>query len=163
MIKTIKIPSERLPVLIGTRGHVKRQIEKKTNTKITVGDEVTIEGESIDILAAENIVKAIGRGFSPETSSLLLDEDNTLYIIELPKNERSASRIRSRLIGTNGKSRRNIERLTKTNISIYGKTVAIIGKYANVVFAEDAINKIIKGISHRFVYEFLETKQNELE
>lgn len=163
MIKTVKIPHERVAVLIGTRGSVKRQIEKKTGTKVTVGEEVNIEGESLGVLDAENVIKAIGRGFAPENSMLLLEEDHTLLVIELPKSERASKRVKSRIIGTNGKSRRNLERLTKTHIAVYGKTVSIIGKYSNAAMAEEAVNKIIKGISHRFVYQFLEAKQSELE
>ena len=144
MIKTIKIPNERLAIIIGTKGSTKRQIQRKTKTKILVDEEVTIEGESLDILNAENVIKAIGRGFAPEIALLLLIEDNTLSIIDLPKNARTMKRIKSRLIGTNGKSRRNLERLTRTYISVYGKTVAIIGKYDNVALAESSVNKIIK-------------------
>ncbi|MFA4819991.1 MAG: KH domain-containing protein [Candidatus Aenigmatarchaeota archaeon] len=161
MIKNIKIPEERIPVLIGRYGATKKGVEKKTKTKILIGEEISIEGESLATLDAENIVKAIGRGFSPEISMMLIDEENTLSIIDLPKGERTRKRISSRLIGTNGKSRRNIERLTGTYISVYGKTVSIIGKYQNVDMAGQAVKKIIEGIPHRFVYEFLEGKQNE--
>jgi ribosomal RNA assembly protein len=161
MIKTVRIPEERLPVLIGKNGITKRRIEKLTKTKITVEEEVEIDGESLDVITAENIVKAIGRGFSPENAEELAEEDATLMIIELPKDEHNAKRLRSRLIGTNGKCRRNIERLTGVKMSVYGKTVAVIGSYNDVSLAENAINKIIKGIPHRFVYEFLEGKQDE--
>ncbi|MBS3051430.1 MAG: RNA-processing protein [Candidatus Aenigmarchaeota archaeon] len=162
MIKNIKIPEERLPVLIGKNGMTKRSIQRKTKTKIDASEEeVIIEGESIGVLDAESIIKAIGRGFSPVHAELLLDEDNTFLIIELPKGEKTLKRLKSRLIGTRGKSRRNIERLTGTYISVYGKTVSVIGKYSNVNMAEQAVQKIIKGIPHRFVYEFLEARQDE--
>lgn len=162
MIKNIKIPEERLPVLIGKKGMTKRFIERKTKTKIAAGEEeIIIEGESIGVLDAESIIKAIGRGFSPEHAELLLDEENTLVIMDLPKSKKSQKRLKSRLIGTRGKSRRNIERLTGTYISVYGKTISLIGSYNNVNLAEQAVQKIIKGIPHRFVYEFLEARQNE--
>lgn len=162
MIKNIKIPEERLPVLIGKKGMTKRSIERKTKTKISADEEeIVIEGESIGVLDAENIIKAIGRGFSPEIAENLLDEDNTLIIIDLPKSEKAQKRLKSRLIGTKGKSRRNIERLTGTYMSVYGKTVSLIGNYSNMNLAEQAVQKIIKGIPHRFVYEFLEARQHE--
>ncbi|KHO47571.1 MAG: ribosomal RNA assembly protein [archaeon GW2011_AR5] len=164
MIKNVKIPEERLPVLIGKNGATKRSIQRKTKTKITAGEEeIIIDGESIGVLDAESVIKAIGRGFSPVHAELLMDEENTLVIIELPKGEKTQKRLKSRLIGTRGKSRRNIERLTGTYISVYGKTVSLIGKYGNVSLAEQAIQKIIKGIPHRFVYEFLEARQDERE
>lgn len=163
MIKNIKIPEDRLPVLIGKNGITKKSIQRKTKTKITAGEEeIVIKGEeSIGVLDAESIIKAIGRGFSPERAELLLKEENTLMIIELPKGEKTLKRLKSRLIGTKGKSRRNIERLTGTYVSVYGKTVSLIGKYENVNLAEQAVQKIIKGVPHRFVYEFLEGKQSE--
>ena len=162
MIKNIKIPEERLPVLIGRNGMTRKSIEKKTKTKIdATEEEVVIEGESIGVLDAESIIKAIGRGFSPESAELLLDEENTLMIIDLPRGEKTQRRVKSRLIGTKGKSRRNVEQLTGTRISIYGKTISLIGKYENVALAEQAIQKIIKGVPHRFVYEFLEERQHE--
>ena len=162
MIKNIKIPEERLPIIIGVKGSTKRQIQRKTETKIKVDEEITIEGESLNVLDAENVIKAIGRGFSPDIAYELLKEDTAFSITELPRDARQRARIKSRLIGTGGKSRRNIERLTGTYVSVYGKTVCLIGKYENIYFAEQAIKKIIDGLPHRLVYEFLEGKQNEL-
>ena len=162
MIKNIKIPEDRLPVLIGKNGMTKKSIQRKTKTKISASEEeIVVEGESIGVLDAENIIRAIGRGFSPQVALLLLDEENTLLIIDLPKGEKTLKRLKSRLIGTKGKSRRNLERLTGVFVSVYGKTVSLIGKYDNVNLAEQAVKKIIKGIPHRFVYEFLEARQNE--
>ena len=50
----------------------------------------------------------------------------------------------------------NLERLTGTRISIYGKTAAIIGAFDDVERAKEAIEKLVGGFSHRSVYEFLE-------
>ena len=36
MIDTVKIPEDRISVLIGTKGFTKRKVEKGTKTKITV-------------------------------------------------------------------------------------------------------------------------------
>ena len=167
MIKSVNVPKERIAVLIGERGNSKRSIEKLTHTNITIHKEETdersasnsieIEGESLDVLTAENIVKAVGRGFSPDNALKLADESTALDIIQLPKT--GLERIRSRIIGAKGKSRKNLEMLTNTNISIYGKTVSIIGIYENVAFAHEAVEKLIKGFSHKSVYAFLEAKK----
>jgi ribosomal RNA assembly protein len=159
MLKKILIPQERLAVVIGKRGSIKRGIEKNTNTKITVFDDIQIEGEALDVLSAENIISAIGRGFSPKHAMGLLEEENTLMIIELPRNEKMLKRTRSRLIGTRGKTRKNIEEYTKTKISIYGKTASIIGTYDCAEFAKEALEKLIKGLSHKSVYKFLEERK----
>lgn len=152
MIKELSIPRSRMAVLIGRNGEIKRMIENRTKTKIRINDFVRIEGDLIGAMSAENIVKAIGRGFSPENALQLLDEEKTLYIIQLPDSKTALKRIRSRLIGTRGKARRNIERFTHTKISIYGKTVSIIGGYEDVDKARSAIEKLISGVSHRSVY-----------
>ena len=160
MIKSVNIPKERIAVLIGEHGHSKKSIEKLTHTVITINEEVQIDGNSLDVLTAENIVKAIGRGFSPENALKLADEEIYLDIIQLPKTR--LERLRSRIIGAKGKARRNLEVLTGTKISVYGKTVSIIGKYENVFTAREALEKLIKGFTHKSVYAFLESKQSAL-
>jgi ribosomal RNA assembly protein len=156
----LKIPKERVAVLIGRGGRVKKGIEKRTNTSITIDEgDVSIEGESIDMLRARDIVLAIGRGFSPEIAFRLFKEDNVLEIIplmDLIHSERELSRKKGRIIGRKGKTRNVIESVTNTNISVYGKSVAIIGRYDNVETAKEAILKLIKGARHSAVYRFLE-------
>lgn len=159
MEKIIKIPKSRIAVLIGEKGFTKRKIQDCTKTKIIVSDEeISIDGEGINIMDAENIVKAIGRGFSPENAFELLEENKTMLQIPLPEDRKILKRIKSRLIGTGGKARRNIERLTNTHVSIFGKTVSIIGDYENAECAFQAIEKLIKGYSHKSVYSFLEKR-----
>ena len=70
MIETVMIPDERKSVLIGKDGSVKKQIENATSTKITIGDGVVIEGEGLDVIKTQQIIKAIGRGFSSDNSLL---------------------------------------------------------------------------------------------
>ena len=159
MIATILIPRMRIPVVLGTNGATKHDIEEKTNTKIFIGEEITIEGEALDVMAAENIIKAIGRGFAPSKALKLLDEEKVLYVFQLPKTENELTRIRSRIIGTMGKARRNLERLTNTQISVYGKTVSIIGCYEDADRAKEAIEKLIFGSTHSNVYRFLELRE----
>lgn len=153
MIKELSIPRRRIPAVIGGKGETKRLIERETHTKLVVGEFVTITGEIVDIMLAENIVRAIGRGFSPYRAMDLLDEEKTLYIIQLPDNKASLKRIKARVIGTSGKARRNIERLTHTKISVYGKTVSIIGGYNDVEKAKDALERLIAGARHGSVYK----------
>ncbi|MEM7819566.1 MAG: KH domain-containing protein [Candidatus Aenigmatarchaeota archaeon] len=157
MIKMMRIPEERISVLIGKNGQTKKQIEKMTKTKIIINDEISISGDPINVMCAENIIRAIGRGFSPDIAKNLIDENKDLYIIVLPKNENKLKRIKSRIIGTKGKCRKKIEMFTKTYICVYGKTVSIIGEYDNIEKARKAIEKLINGVSHKNVYKFLES------
>lgn len=160
MISSIMIPRKRIPVVLGINGATKKDIEDKTHTKIFIGEEITIEGEALDVMAAENIVKAIGRGFAPPAALELLDEEKVLYVIPLQKSEKELKRIKSRIIGTLGKARRNLERLTNTYISVYGKTVSIIGSYEDAEHAKTGIEKLIAGSKHNNVYSFLERRKH---
>ena len=161
MIKIIRIPKQRISVLIGKEGKTKSYIEKSTKTKIIVEEDVTVEGEDLNVVSACDIIKAIGRGFKPEDSIELLDENKMLQVIPIEKKKNILIRIKSRLIGTHGKARRNIELLTKTKISVYGKTVSVIGEYENVKMSVDAIERLISGSPHKNVYKHLEQNKSE--
>jgi len=83
-----KLPPERVGVLIGEGGKVKTEIMKRTRTRITVDSTtgmVIIEPESPDVspftvMKAQEIVKAIAYGFSPERAMRLLDDDQILVV-----------------------------------------------------------------------------------
>ena len=156
MIKEIKVAEDRIGAVIGNRGNTKKDIERYTNTALEIGDVVTISGEALDVLTAENIVRAIGRGFAPHRALDLLDENYTLVV--LPLNPKSATRIKARVIGTKGKTRVRIQKLTRTSLCIYGKTISIIGTYHRADLARDAVQKLIEGAPHTAVYEFLERR-----
>lgn len=164
----LKIPQERIAVLIGEKGETKKEIESQTKTKLNVSKEgdVTIIGkDALLLFTAREIVRAIGRGFNPKTALLLLQTDYTLEIIDLKsfagKNKSALIRLRGRVIGQEGKARREIERLTNTHLSVHGKTVAIIGKTEDVFNACQSVNMLLGGSMHRTAYHFLERKKKE--
>jgi len=166
-VQYLKIPKERVPVLIGEKGAVKHDIEKRTKTKVDIEDSSVCVGTTqenyMDELVAGNIVLAIGRGFNPETAMLLLREDYTLEVISLRDYANTPSaldRIKGRVIGTNGKARKNLEELTGTCISVYGKTISIIGSYDDVASSKGAVSMLIGGARHASVYRFLEKRKS---
>lgn len=170
MQQETRITKERIGVLIGKKGMTKREIEEKTKTNILIDSEeglVSIEGEEADgFLRAVEIVKAIARGFSPERAfTLFEDEDLYLEVIDLSEvadGPGKMERIRGRIIGREGKSRSQIEDLSSTEISVYGKTVAIIGMIDHVKVAREAIEMLINGVSHESVFAFLDRKKREM-
>lgn len=166
----LKIPEERVAVLIGTGGSVKKRIEDKTGIHLIIEDgDVTLEGEGLGLLTARDIVQAIGRGFSPEVAFNLFNEDYVLEIIplmEIISSEKELIRKRGRIIGSRGKTRNFIEGITHTSVSVYGKSVGIIGKYEDVQTAKEAILMLLHGARHSTVYRFLERtrmQQDEIE
>lgn len=160
----IKIPKRRIAVLIGEKGKVKRELQKLTSTTLKIdsdeGDVTIISEESIDVFNTKPIVQAIARGFNPEIAFKLLEEENCLEIIDITdfslKSKKKLIRLKSRIIGAKGKARKNIEMLTHTDISVYGKTVSIIGTQENTYLAKRAIQNLLQGSRHGKVYGFIE-------
>jgi ribosomal RNA assembly protein len=114
----------------------------------------------LDLNKALEIVMAISKGFSPERAFNLFNEENSLEVIDLRdyvgKSSNSLSRVKSRLIGEKGKSRRTIEELTGSYISIYGHHVGIIGSPDQINLTTEAITRLCSGRSHKNVYNFLQ-------
>jgi len=171
----VRIPKERVGVLIGPNGETKKLLERMLSVNLEVESDtggVTIflkEGaeDPSALLRAKDVVTAIGRGFSPEHAfKLIQDENAVLDIIDLRtifgRSESDIRRIKGRIIGMEGKTRRTIEELTDTHISIYGHTVGIIGNIENVQVAREAVQMLIEGRQHATVYGFLHRKRREL-
>lgn len=167
----IKIPLERVGVLIGVRGHVKDTIEKRLGVKIIINSkdgDVNLTSSDPDpslLFRARDIVLTIGRGFSPEKAFKLLNEDINLCVIDLRELFESISditRVKSRIIGKAGKTRRILEEETTTSISVYGYTVSIIGDLEHLEVAKEAVEMFIRGVLHRNVYKYLSMKRNDL-
>ncbi|HZX33749.1 MAG TPA: KH domain-containing protein [archaeon] len=164
------VPHERIGVLIGRKGETKRKIERKTRTRIEIdsgGGEVEViqEGaqQPFQHLKAMKIVKAIARGFSPEKAFRLLDDECVLEMIELKevlgKNPSLLKSKKGRVIGSSGKARDEIEKDTGASISVYGKTISIIGKEEQVLKAGNAVEMLLKGATHSAVFDSLRRKR----
>jgi ribosomal RNA assembly protein len=171
----IRIPKERVGVLIGPEGRTKKTIEEKLAVVLQIESEaggvtITLTENANDpstLFKAKDVVTAIGRGFSPEHAfRLIRDDDAMLDMIDLRlifgKSESDIRRVKGRIIGMDGKTRRIIEELTETSICVYGHTVSIIGNMEQVQAAREAIQMLIDGSSHGTVYRFLHRKRREL-
>jgi len=165
-MEQLKIPKERIACLIGLKGKDKREIEEKTKTRIEINSEegdVIINGDSVNCYDCREIVKAIGRGFNPKIALMLLDEDYYFELISMEeytrKSKNDLARVKARLIGAKGKARRMIERMTNTYLSVYGKTVGIIGLQEDVILAKQAIISLLQGSKHGNVYAYIEKQK----
>ena len=72
------------------------------------------------------------------------------------KRSNQQRRIRSRIIGSQGKVRKLIESLTDTEITIYKSTVVIIGEQEGLFAARQAIEMLAGGSEHGSVLGYLE-------
>lgn len=170
----VKIPKERVGILIGPEGKVKQYIEEKLQVKLDVDSEgsitLTLSEKATDpslLLKAKDVVTAIGRGFSPEiVSRLIRNEDEIFDLIDLRvifgRSESDIKRIKGRIIGAEGKTRKLIEELSEADVVVYGHTVGLIGSFEQVDTAHNAVQMIIEGCQHHTVYNYLQKKRTEL-
>jgi len=171
----VRIPKERVGVLIGPEGKVKRDIEERLQVKLEIdseagGVEINLSEKATDpslLFRAKDVVTAIGRGFSSDQAYRLIRSEDTIFdFIDLRnifgRSESDIRRVKSRIIGMNGKTRRTIEELTDADTVIYGHTVGFIGTFEQVDIARNAVQMIIQGSEHHTVYNFLQKKRREL-
>lgn len=159
----IKIPQKRIEFLKKNKKSIE-QLENFAQIKITINEEIVIDGESLNIFQAKNVLKAFGRGFEMDDALNLLDEDYCLDIINLTEHTKSKNRIntlKSRIIGTHGKTKKYIEEYSNVKIAVFGKTISIIGKWNKINTARKAIEMLIDGCSHNRLYRWLESKSVE--
>jgi ribosomal RNA assembly protein len=172
-MEAIKIPEKRIMALRGTADATINLLEKKLNVQIDVDEDgaVTLEGEPVDKFFATPVIRAIGRGFDANVAVKLLSDENGLHIIDIrdyAKTKESLARLKGRVIGEKGKSRKVIEEQSECDLAIYGHTVGIIGHLEDIEIAANAVFKLLEGQPHSSVYLYLEKikrrkKQQEME
>jgi ribosomal RNA assembly protein len=163
----VRIPEDRVGVLIGPGGKTKHDVEQRTKTHLVIdpsdgGVSVTSPDESdpLGVLQARDMVLAIARGFSPERAARLMKPDTFLGVIDIKRvtgrrQKGQMWRVRSRLIGQNGKARSRIEELSGCSMSIYGNTVALIGQEKQLERATRAVEMLLRGSEHSVVFHML--------
>ncbi len=170
-IGTVKIPKERIPIMIGKEGQTKKVIEALGEVKLSVDSvdgnvSVDQRGDALKATLSISAVQAIARGFNPEIAKTLFDDYMQLIVVSLREFAKPGSRrieeLKGRIIGRDGKTRKVIEDLTSTRISVYGDTVSIIGDYVSIQYSREAIGMIIAGKKHRSVYQYLEKRVKEI-
>jgi ribosomal RNA assembly protein len=162
-------------VIIGPDGVTKKNIEGKLSVELQIDSDsgdvtITMSEKATDpsmLFKAKDVVTALGRGFSPEHAfRLVRDEDAILDVIDLRtafgKSEADIKRVKGRIIGMNGKTRRLIEELTDAQVAVFGHTVSIIGTIEQAGVAREAVEMLVKGSMHSTVYRVLHRKRGEL-
>ncbi|MAK04571.1 MAG: RNA-processing protein [Euryarchaeota archaeon] len=170
MQSSLKIPKKRIAMIIGKGGDTKRMLIEKSGCKSifvdsNTGDVTITWGEPgtfdpLMMMKVPDMIKAIGRGMNPKKAMSLLDDEMLFELIELKsfvgKKANQQRRIRSRIIGSEGKIRKRLEALTNCEITVYGGTVVIIGDDLGLPMASDAIKKLLNGAEHGPVLKRLE-------
>lgn len=171
MTMYVKVPMDRVAVIIGPDGKTKALIEERSTASLTIDSqtgsiEITDPRDPILAMKAAEVIKSIGRGFSPDKVLRLFDDDMlTVEIMDLSHiagTSKELKRIKGRIIGKGGKSREIFENLTGCKISVMGKTVSILGHLDQILVARTGIEMLINGSPHGPVFSFLEKKRREL-
>lgn len=164
-------PPERIPVLIGRSGNVKRSIEERLGVRLNINSETGVVeitlakpahegGDPVSLFKARDVVQAIACGFNPEKAMKLAEGDDVLIVLDLTehvgKEKEALRRVKARIIGSGGKTRRIIEEYTHVDLSIYDDAVAVIGSAQDAAAAQEAVMMLINGSPHTVVYRFLD-------
>src|SRR5665648_212790 len=170
MADYVKVPMDRLGAVIGPNGEIKHLIEAKSTAILKIDSEngeieVLDAKDPIRAMRTKEVLQAIARGFNPQKAIRIFDDDMlSLDLMDISNEANSPNamiRIKGRIIGTEGKTRAVIENLTNTDISVYGKTVGILGYPDHNRTAREAIAMLVGGATHGAVYGFLEKKRRE--
>jgi ribosomal RNA assembly protein len=172
-MKYLKLPMERVGALIGHSGETKKELEEKSGIKINIdsktGDVSFDESSCADplmVLKVENIVNAISKGFSPEKAFLLFSDEADFFAFDLRdyagKREAHIRRLKSRVIGSEGKTKKVLEDLTNSKVSVHGHTVSVISDVTRMNILKKSIDMLLTGSKHATVYRFVEAQMKEL-
>lgn len=162
-----RIPRERIAVLIGKGGETRKSIEEAIGAKLhvdsTTGEVSVVWPVEIDPvlrLKLPDIIRAIGRGLAPNRALRLIADDTFLRIYDIRewvgRKGNHTRRMRSRLIGRDGRIRSLIESFTGTEIAIHGSTVVVIGDEVGLMTACTAIEGLLDGAEHSTVIRGME-------
>lgn len=164
----IEVPEERIGVIVGKDGEVKKKIEEKCGCSLQFhGNLVSIDFEdNLSFIKAKNVILAISRGFSPEIALRLLDDESLVFeSIDLSQivSESAMKRVMGRIIGKEGKMRKQIEDTLNVHMRIQDKYISIIGDYESVSIVREAINMLIEGSQHSTVLKFIEKRRRDIQ
>ena len=156
----VRIPKDRIAVLIGKGGSTRKMLEEACGGELEIDSqtgEVSISWEDQEIdpilkMKTPDVILSIGRGLAPSRAIQLLEDEVHLHMFDIRewvgRQPNQIRRMRSRLIGRNGMIRSRIEDLTGTEIAIYGSTVIVIGDDMGLEIAKPAIESILRGSEH---------------
>ncbi len=141
-------------------------LERRLKCSLRVEDDnqVIIEGEPLDEFNAKNVIQAYGRGFEVKDALLLLKEEETFTSInlkEMTSSEAQRTRLKSRVIGSDGKTKGYIERVSGVVMCIYGNTISMIGNMEETKIAMTAVNILLEGGTHKKAYAAMEKERKD--
>ena len=168
-----RVPKNRIAVLIGKGGQTRKMLEEASGAKLDIDSktgEVMAEWEEepdpVVRMKMPDVVLAIGRGLAPSRAVQLIQDDIFLRMYDIRewvgRQPNQTRRMRSRLIGRNGRIRSLIEEISNCEMAIHGSTVLVIGDQDGVALAAPAIEGNLRGSEHSTVLHGLEQDRKRL-
>ena len=163
-----RIPQDRIAVLIGKGGETRRMLEEACGATLEIdsksGEVMADWGEEgvdpIVRMKIPDVIVAIGRGLAPNRAVQLIQDEVFLKMYDIRewvgRQPNQTRRMRSRLIGRNGRIRSLIEEISRCEMAIYGSTVLVIGDEDGIALAAPAIEGILRGSEHSTILHGLE-------
>lgn len=149
-------------IFIRRMQEVKKNIKKlETSLKVKIeikGRYANISGDSLDEYEASLVFEAVNFGFSVEKAIALKREDIIFRKIQIRDftKRKNLIDVRSRIIGTEGRTKRTIENITGCDVIINDSDVGVIGDAESIESASVAISNLIRGSKQANVYKYLE-------
>ncbi len=166
-MQQVYITKERTKSLNEDAKAIKR-VEELCKCSISIDEDVVvIEGDAYGEFMAKNVIYAYGRGFDMIDAEKLLGEGTYFASIDLRQsfgNSKRIKQIKARVIGEKGRTKKYMEQVTGSKVSVYGDTVSFIGSNEAVAEAEAAVDALIEGRTHKTAYnkmEFMHRKNKE--
>ncbi len=168
-----RVPKNRIAVLIGKGGQTRKMLEDASGAKLDIDSktgevmaEWQEEPDPIVRMKMPDVVLAIGRGLAPGRAVQLIQDDIFLRMYDIRewvgRQPNQTRRMRSRLIGRNGRIRSLIEEISNCEMAIHGSTVLVIGDQDGIALAAPAIEGILRGSEHSTVLHGLEQDRKRL-
>lgn len=142
----------------------KKELEEKLDVKISnKGKLIFIEGPAENEYLTEKILEAMNLGFSLETAMLLKNEEVILQILNIKDltKRKDLERIKARVIGTHGKTLKNLKFLSDCELCLHDNRLGIIGHADDIKEAIISLKSLVQGSKQGNVYARLERKKKE--
>ena len=143
----------------------KKEIEKTLNVKLYIqGKNISIDAKNgVDEYAAEKVIEAMNLGFTCNQALILKDENFVLDKVNIKDITKryDLGRVRGRIIGKQGKTKKAIQNLSECFICVHDNTVGIIGRAEEIEKTIQAITSLIQGSKQSKVYSYLERERTK--
>ena len=168
-----RVPKNRIAVLIGKGGQTRKMLEEISGAELDIDSQTgevmaewKEEPDPVVRMKMPDVVLAIGRGLAPSRAIQLIQDDVFLRMYDIRewvgRQPNQTRRMRSRLIGRNGRIRSLIEEISNCEMAINGSTVLVIGDRDGISLAGPAIEGILRGSEHSTILHGLEQDRKRM-